>query len=70
MKYYCLTILLISSLLIGCSGTYSVSNFQSKAAFYNKFNNFANDKNLNVTLINGSTFAVKNGVQIVNDTLC
>ena len=69
MKIFYLTGLIVSLFLIGCSSTYKVSNFSSKDKFYEDFNKFARNKNVDVTLANDSSFTIDNGVAIRNDTL-
>ncbi len=53
----------------GCSSTYHISDFSSKANFYSDFNNFARGKNLKVTLRNDSSFTALQGTKIKNDSL-
>ena len=66
-------ILLISFLFmlffIGCSSTYRLTDFSTKENFYADFNKTVINKNINVALINDSTFSALSGSKIVNDTL-
>ena len=68
MKIVYLITTILSIIFIGCSSTYTVSDFSSKEKFYNDFNNFASDKNLEVKLVNDSSITVGNGF-IMRDTL-
>ena len=56
-------------LLMGCSFTYTIKNFHSKEKFYEDFNNSAKNKDLNITLINDSSFSVIGGRVLKQDTL-
>ena len=69
MKIFDLLILLLSLLIIGCSSTYKISDFNSRDKFYEDFNKFVRDKSVKVTLVNDSSFYVENGAQIKNDTV-
>jgi hypothetical protein len=53
---------------MGCS-TYRLSDFSSKAKFYDDFNKFAKNKNVKVTAINNTVFTINNRAEIENDTL-
>ena len=65
-----LIILFIVSLIFtGCSSTYRVSNFSSKEKFYEDFNNSVKNKELEITLINDSSFSVLEGSKIADDSL-
>jgi hypothetical protein len=55
--------------LIGCSSTYTISDFSSKDKFYDDFNNFADNKTLKITLNNDSSFISNEGTKITNDSL-
>jgi hypothetical protein len=55
--------------LIGCYSTYNIFDFSSKKEFYDDFNKCANDKQVQITLKNDSTFTAENGAVILNDTL-
>src|ERR1035437_9263046 len=66
-KYY--TLCLLSALFfMGCS-TYTIKDFPSKEKFYEDFNNSAKNKDVNITLINDSSFTIHDGVVLENDTL-
>jgi len=67
-KVFRFSIIIIPLIVFGCSSTYTVSDFSSKEKFYNDFNNFASDKNLEVKLVNDSSITVGNGF-ILGDTL-
>ncbi|MGA7721955.1 MAG: hypothetical protein WCA84_12375 [Ignavibacteriaceae bacterium] len=69
MKIFYLLISLLSLLLIGCSSTYKVTDFPSRDKFYNDFNKSADNKILQVTLNNDSTFTAASGALISNDSL-
>lgn len=69
MKNICGLLFVFALLLIGCSSTYTVQNFHSKEKFYEDFNNSAKNKDVNVTLINDSSFAINDGIILENDTL-
>jgi hypothetical protein len=60
---------LLALLLMGCSSTYTIKDFPSKEKFYEDFNNSAQNKDVNVTLINDSSFAINDGIILENDTL-
>jgi hypothetical protein len=53
----------------GCTSIYTVNNYPSKKIFYNDFNNSILSKNLTISLVNGSSFIVKPGAFLLNDTL-
>lgn len=70
MKNILLFILAIFSFAFtSCSSIYTVKDFPSKEKFYNDFNNSVKYRNINVTLLNDSSFFMSNGAEIVNDTL-
>ncbi|MHB8338076.1 MAG: hypothetical protein ACYDEE_11735 [Ignavibacteriaceae bacterium] len=54
---------------VSCSSIDTVKDFSSKEKFYNDFNDFAKNKNVEVTLINDSSFTTSEGASISNDTL-
>ena len=60
---------LLALLLMGCSSTYTIKDFPSKEKFYEDFNNSAQNKDVNVTLINDSSFTINDGTVLENDTL-
>lgn len=60
---------LLALLLMGCSSTYTIKDFPSKERFYEDFNNSAKNKDVNVNLINDSSFAINDGIILENDTL-
>ncbi len=68
MKIIYLASTIFSFILVGCSSTYTSSDFSSKQKFYDDFNNFAASKSLDVELTNDSTISVNNGF-ILDDTL-
>jgi hypothetical protein len=69
MKYYYLISLIFLAFLIGCSSTYSVSDFSSKEKFYDDLNKSMHDKSIKVILINDSSYVINNNVRISNDSL-
>jgi hypothetical protein len=69
MKIFYILISLSSLLLIGCSSTYKVTDFPSKAKFYADFNKSASDKSLKIFMNNDSTINAANGALISNDSL-
>jgi hypothetical protein len=68
MKIFYLLIPVFSLLLIGCSSTYKVTDFPSKAKFYADFNKSASNKTLKIKLSSDSSYTYS-GAEIVNDTL-
>jgi hypothetical protein len=59
----------VSSLLfVGCS-TYTIRDYPSKDKFYEDFNHSAGNKDVNITLINDSSFTINDGVVLENDSL-
>jgi hypothetical protein len=69
MKILILITAVFALFLTGCSSTYKVSDFSSKDKFYEVYNKFAKDRNVEVNLINDSTFTASEGTKILNDTL-
>jgi hypothetical protein len=69
MKIIYIIITFIPLIFIGCSSTYTVSDFPSKEEFYEDFNKSANGKTIKFTLNNDSTFMCSNNVEIEGDTL-
>ena len=66
--YASLTILFL--FILGCSHTYEISKYYSKADFYKEFNKSAQDKDeLKITFANDSSIFVYNGAEIRNDTM-
>ncbi len=55
--------------LSSCSYYYSEKSFSTKEKYYKDFNDFAKNKNVEVTLTNDSSFTTLNGSSISNDTL-
>ena len=60
---------LLALLLMGCSSTYTIKDFPSKERFYEDFNKFAQNKDVEITLINDSSFTINDGTVLENDTL-
>lgn len=58
-----------SLVVLGCATTYTEKDFSSKEKFYDDFNNSAKYKNINITLLNDSSFSVPYGAVIANDSL-
>lgn len=54
---------------MGCSSTYSIKDFSSKDKFYENFNNHVKNEDVNITLINDSSFTINDGLVLENDTL-
>ncbi|MDR3609887.1 MAG: hypothetical protein P4L27_04955 [Ignavibacteriaceae bacterium] len=69
MKNIYILSFLLTLLLMGCSSTLTIENFSSKDKFYENFNKFAKDKDLNVVLTNDSAFTLTHGAVLENDTL-
>ncbi len=69
MKYIYLIIFAVPFFLVGCSSIYTVKDFSSKEKFYDDFNKFAKDKDLEITLLNDSSFSTGYGAVIINDKL-
>lgn len=67
--YKILFILSCVFFFFGCSSTYRITDFSSKEKFYKDFNSFAKNRNVNVRLVNDSTFSSPNGAIISNDSL-
>ncbi len=69
MKYtnFIFTLAILS--IIGCSSTYTASNFSTKQKFYEHFNKSAQDKVVKITLNNDSSFTANTGASISNDSL-
>ncbi len=55
-KLYILT--LVVFVLTGCSSIYTVKNFSSKHELYRGFNDFAGDRKINITFLNGSSITL------------
>lgn len=53
---------------MGCS-IYTIKDYPSKEKFYEDFNNSAKNKDVNITLINDSSFTINDGVVLENDSL-
>ena len=53
---------------MGCSA-YTIRDFSSKEKFCENFNNHVKNEDVNITLINDSSFTINNGVVLENDTL-
>ena len=68
MKKYYTLLFLFALLFIGCS-TYTIKDFPSKDKFYEDFNNSVKNKDVNITLINDSSFTINDGAVLENDTL-
>ena len=64
---YCL-LSALALLLTGCS-TYTIKDFPSKEKFYENFNYHVKNEDVNITLINDSSFTINDGVILENDTL-
>ena len=60
---------LLALLLMGCSSTYTIKDFPSKERFYEDFNKFAQNKDVEITLINDSSFTINDGTVLEDDTL-
>ena len=56
-------------IFIGCSSIYTVKDFSSKEKFYEDFNNSVKNKELEITLVNDSSFSVLEGSKIADDSL-
>ena len=70
MKNILFFILAIFSFAItSCSSIYTVKDFPSKEKFYNDFNNSAKYRNINVILLNDSSFSSPYGAIISDDSL-
>ena len=54
---------------VSCSSINTVKDFSSKEKFYEDFNDFAKNKNVEVTLINDSSFTTLKATRISNDSL-
>ena len=65
---YYLIVVFISLVILGCSSTYTIKDFSSKEKFYDDFNNFAKDKNVEVQFVNDSSLTIGNGAIIIRDT--
>jgi hypothetical protein len=62
-------ILPILLVFTGCSSNYTINDFPSKEKFYDSFNNFVKNKDIKVTLTDGSSFNVLRGAVLEYDTL-
>jgi hypothetical protein len=60
---------LLSLLFMGCSSTYTIKDFTSKDKFYEDFNSSAKSKDVNITLMNDSSFTINDGVVLENGIL-
>ena len=69
MKNIYLILVGILLFITGCSTTYKVTDFSSRDKFYDDFNNFAKDKNVEVQFVNDSSLTIDNGAIIIRDTL-
>ena len=70
MKYFLFFLITyIGAAFWGCSSTYTLKDFSSREKFYEDFNNFAADKNINIILINDTSITASYGGSISNDTL-
>jgi hypothetical protein len=69
MKIIYLASTIFSLIFISCSSTYTTKDFSSKEKFYDDFNNFAKDKNVEVQFVNDSSLTIGNGAIIIRDTL-
>ncbi|MDR3627581.1 MAG: hypothetical protein P4L45_12140 [Ignavibacteriaceae bacterium] len=56
-------------LFTGCSTTYTLKDFTSKQEFYSKFNSSLQDRNARAQLMNDSVIDIKDGAEVLNDTL-
>jgi hypothetical protein len=54
---------------MGCSSTYTIKDFSTKDKYYEDFNNSIKNKDVNITLINDSSFTLNGGAILENDTL-
>jgi PBP1b-binding outer membrane lipoprotein LpoB len=68
MKKYYGVLFLFALFLMGCS-TYTIKDFPSKKKFYENFNKSVKNKDVNITLINDSSFTINDGVVLENGTL-
>lgn len=66
-----LSLLVLSSFFItGCfSSNYTVQDFKSKEDFNKSFNDFAKNKELELTFKNGANIPIETGSKIINDSL-
>lgn len=62
-------VILFALLSVNCSTEYTVSKRYSKEDVYKNFNKACNNKSINITLLNDSTFEVSYGAQILNDSI-
>jgi PBP1b-binding outer membrane lipoprotein LpoB len=62
--YIALFFTIIFLLLTGCSTTYNATNYKNNEEFYKDFNNSANNKRINIALVNDSSFAAPEGAEI------
>ena len=68
-KFLKLFFFLCSLIFVGCSSTYTVSDFPSKEKLYQYFNDAGKDKSVKIILTNDSSFNVNGGIIIKNDSL-
>ena len=69
MKLFILIFIILSSLFIGCSTTYTTSDFQSKGEFIKQFNKHCSKKDLNVVFKDDSTKNISDGTVVGSDSL-
>jgi hypothetical protein len=69
MKILFSSSIILIVVLTGCSTKFTVRDFPSKEKFYEDFNTMADNKPVNITLLNDSTFRINDGVVLKNDTL-
>jgi hypothetical protein len=67
-KYYTI-FLLLCLFIMGCSSSYTIKDFSTKDKYYEDFNNSVKNKDMNITLINNSSFTLNDGAVLENDTL-
>ena len=64
-----LFILVISLIITGCSATYTITDFPSQDNFYNKFNNYAKDKTVEIKMTDDSVVKDVIGAKVIGDSL-
>ncbi len=69
MKNIYLLLIGLVIFLAGCSSYYTLRDYPSKQKFYKDFNNSVKNKDVKVTLNNDSSFIIKEGMRISNDSL-
>ena len=69
MKKINYILLAISLISFSCTTTYRISDFSSKENFYEEFNKAAKEKNVSITLNNGSVLASNDKTFIKNDSM-